>query len=127
MLTLIEKILFAFLVLASLSLTYITFGRMVRTVLRGQGKIRLDQIPKRLVTAAVALFNQGRIIRHRKIASIFHYGVAWSFILYGLANPIDVLIACSSPFSVPYLYHILVRTVLRVKGRSGSIRSQRDW
>jgi Fe-S oxidoreductase len=91
MLTLIEKILFAFLVLASLSLTYITFGRMVRTVLRGQGKIRLDQIPKRLVTAAVALFNQGRIIRHRKIASIFHYGVAWSFILYGLANPIDVL------------------------------------
>ena len=38
-----------------------------------------------------ALASQGRIIRNRKVAWLFHYGVAWGFIFYLLVNAVDVL------------------------------------
>jgi Fe-S oxidoreductase len=91
MLTPIEKILFALLVAGSLYATYITFGRMARVILRGQGQLNLDQLPRRAFQGLLALINQGRIIRHRRLTSLFHYGVAWGFIFYGLVNVVDVL------------------------------------
>ncbi|MBK7894203.1 MAG: (Fe-S)-binding protein [Candidatus Promineifilaceae bacterium] len=90
MLTPIEKTLFAFLVLVCTVATINTFGQMVKIIMRGQGKLRLDELPRRAVTGLVALFSQGRIIRHRKLSSLFHYGVAWGFIFYFLVNAIDV-------------------------------------
>ncbi|MEZ4592787.1 MAG: (Fe-S)-binding protein [Chloroflexota bacterium] len=90
MLTPIEKTLFAFLVLVCTVATINTFGQMYKIIMRGQGKLRLDELPRRAVTGLVALFSQGRIIRHRKLSSIFHYGVAWGFIFYFLVNAIDV-------------------------------------
>jgi Fe-S oxidoreductase len=51
----------------------------------------LDDLPRRVLTAVRALFTQGELIRHRKITSLFHYGVAWGFIFYGLVNVIDIL------------------------------------
>ena len=86
-----EKILFALLVAISLTATYNTFGNMFKIILRGQGKLRFDNFGQRAWEGLLALAGQGRIIRHRKISSLFHYGVAYGFIFYGLVNIIDVL------------------------------------
>ena len=90
MLTPIEKTLFAFLVLVCTVATINTFGQMARIIMRGQGKLKLDDLFRRADIGLVALFSQGRIIRHRKLSSLFHYGVAWGFIFYFLVNAIDV-------------------------------------
>ncbi|MBE7552748.1 MAG: (Fe-S)-binding protein [Anaerolineales bacterium] len=91
MLTLIEKFLFAFAVLASLYMTYVTFGRMARVVRRGQGRLNFDHLPQRLWTGFVSLINQGRIIRHRPLTSLFHFAIAWGFLFYFLVNAVDVI------------------------------------
>lgn len=101
MLTPIEKILFALLAIFSLVATYYTFSQMARVVLRGQGKLNFDRLPQRVATGLIALFNQGRIIRHRRLASIFHWGVAWGFIFYGLVNLVDVAEALITGFHLP--------------------------
>ena len=90
MLSPIEKILFAFLVLVCIVATINTFGQMYKIIMRGQGKLKLDELPRRVMTGLVALFSQGRIIRHRKLSSLFHYGVAWGFIFYALVNAVDI-------------------------------------
>lgn len=91
MLTPTEKLLFGLLVAISLTATYNTFGQMARIVLRGQGKLNFDNLFKRIMDGLVALISQGRIIRHRKLSSFFHYGVAWGFIFYFLVNAVDVM------------------------------------
>lgn len=91
MLTLLEKLLFVLAVAASLGLSYVTFGRMIRVIRRGQGALLLDHLPSRVMKGLLALASQGRIIRNRKVASLFHYGVAWGFIFYLLVNAVDVL------------------------------------
>jgi Fe-S oxidoreductase len=91
MLTLIEKILFALATLASLYLTYATFSRMVKVVLRGQGRLNFDNLPQRLLTGFVALINQGQIIRHRPLTSLMHFLIAWGFLFYFLVNAVDIL------------------------------------
>ncbi len=91
MLSSTEKILFLLLVAISLVATYNTFGQMFKIILRGQGQLRFDNFAQRAWKGLVALAGQGRIIRHRKISSLFHYGVAYGFIFYGLVNIIDVL------------------------------------
>jgi Fe-S oxidoreductase len=101
MLTGIEKLLFALLMIFSLVASYYTFGQVVRIVLRGQGKLNFDNLPQRLVTGVVALFGQGNILRRRKVASIFHWGVAWGFIFYFLVNFLDVLEGLITGFHLP--------------------------
>ena len=91
MLTTTEKVLFVLLVAISAMATYTTFKMMATIIGRGQGKLRLEDLPRQIMTGIVALFSQGRIIRHRKTASIFHYGVAYGFIFYGLVNVLDVM------------------------------------
>lgn len=91
MLTATEKLLFALLVAISLMATYNTFGQMFRVVQRGQGQLYFDNFFQRLWAGFIALMGQGRIIRHRRISSIFHYGVAWGFIFYFLVNAVDVM------------------------------------
>jgi Fe-S oxidoreductase len=101
MLTLIEKILFGLAVLASLYLTYVTFGKMARVVLRGQGRLNFEKLPQRLLQGGLALLSQGRIIRHRRVTSIFHYLVAWGFLFYILVNAFDVLEGYIPGFRLP--------------------------
>jgi hypothetical protein len=79
------------LVIIVLTATANTFSQMARIINRGQGKLRLNDLPRRIVTGIVALFSQGRIIRHRRITSLFHYGVALGFIFYLLVDLIDIL------------------------------------
>ena len=91
MLTLPEKIIFVVMVLGSLALTYVTFGKMARIIFRGQGRLHLDEVVKRGWTGLKALVTQGNILRRRPLTSFIHYGVAWSFLFYFLVNAADVL------------------------------------
>jgi Fe-S oxidoreductase len=103
MLTLIEKILFAVAVLVSLYFTYVTFGKMARVVRRGQGQLNLDNLPHRLRRGFTAFFNQGGIIRHRRVSSIFHLLIAWGFTYYILVNLVDLLEGYIPGFHIPGL------------------------
>ncbi|RMG91818.1 MAG: 4Fe-4S dicluster domain-containing protein [Chloroflexi bacterium] len=91
MLTPTEKLLFALLVAICLTATYTTFQQMAKIITRGQGKLNFNDLPRRVITGVVALISQGRLIRHRRLTSLFHYGVAWGFIFYGLVNILDIL------------------------------------
>ncbi len=91
MLTVTEQILFVLLTVISLYLAYINFGRMFRIINRGDGDLQYRQLPNRLITGIIALFNQGRILRDRPVTSLFHYAVAWGFIFYIIVNVVDVL------------------------------------
>ncbi|MCL4870058.1 MAG: (Fe-S)-binding protein [Anaerolineae bacterium] len=103
MLTPIERLLFILLVAICLTAAYTTFKLMADIILQGQGKLRLDNLFQRLVVGTMALFSQGRIIRHRRLTSFFHYLVAFGFIFYGLVNMVDVLEAFMADFAIPGL------------------------
>lgn len=96
-----EKFLFILLVAMSLGATIITFEEMRRIIARGHGELKLDDLPRRLVAGVVALITQGSILKNRKITSLFHYGVAWGFIFYGLVNVLDVLEGFIEGFAIP--------------------------
>ncbi len=101
MLSLIEKILFVIAVGVSLYVAYGTFGKMLAVVRRGHSPLDLSQLTARLGAGLSALFTQGRIIRHRKTASVFHYLIAWGFIYYVLVNLFDVLEGLFFGFRIP--------------------------
>ncbi|RME51681.1 MAG: (Fe-S)-binding protein [Caldilineae bacterium] len=91
MLTPIEKIVFVLAVIASLYLTYITFRRMVRVVMRGEGELYLDNLPRRLMDGLVALFTFRPVFKTRLVSSLFHGFIGWGFLFYFLVNALDVL------------------------------------
>ncbi|MCB0007495.1 MAG: (Fe-S)-binding protein, partial [Anaerolineales bacterium] len=91
MLSPVEKILFAILFIAANAAGAYTFYAMFRVINRGQGQINWRELPYRAWEGILALFSQGRIIRHRTWTSIFHYMVAYAFIFFLLVNVIDVL------------------------------------
>ena len=101
MLTPIERLLFVLLVAICLTAATTTFKLMADIIMKGQGQLRLDNLFQRLVEGVVTLLNQGKIIRHRRITSIFHYMVAFGFIFYGLVNLVDVLEAFIADFTIP--------------------------
>ncbi len=90
MLTPIEVALFALLVLICGVAAYNTWGYMVRIINKGQGQLYFHPLPQRLATGIKALFTQGDIISDRRTVSLFHYGVAYGFIFYGLVNVVDL-------------------------------------
>ena len=101
MLTLVEKILFFVAVVASLYMTYITFGRMFKVILRGQDKLDFKQIPHRLSEGVSAMFTIP-VFKTRPVSSIFHAFVAWGFIFYMLVNAFDVIAGY-----IPAFHHFL--------------------
>jgi len=90
MLSVIERILFLLAAITSVFLAYTTFRRMTRTINRGQGEIAFEDKFGLIKNGILAVASQGSIFLHRKITSLFHYGVAWGFIFYILVNLIDV-------------------------------------
>ena len=102
MLSTTERVLFILLAIVCNVAAYWTFSRMFAVIYRGQGTLNLDQLPTRIMTGIGALFSQGRILRHRKLSSIFHLMIAYAFIFYLLINLIDVLRAFSAPFGEWY-------------------------
>ncbi len=109
MLTPIEKVLFALLVLASFVCTAITFRRMVHTLSRSHGRLNLDRLSQRVCSGLIALFSQGGILRRRPIASLFHVFLAWAFFFYFRVNFSDILTGYIPSFHFPgdFLYRLL--------------------
>ncbi len=91
MLSTTERLLFSLFAVICLVAAYNTFLDMALVINRGQGKLQLDDLPRRLLRGALALFSQGRIIRHRRLSSIFHWMVAYAFLFYFLVNAFDLL------------------------------------
>jgi Fe-S oxidoreductase len=63
---------------------------MFRIINKGQGQLSFEPLLQRIFTGIKALFSQGNIISNRRIVSIFHYGVAYGFIFYGLVTLVDL-------------------------------------
>ncbi|MBK8932244.1 MAG: hypothetical protein IPM76_07990 [Chloroflexi bacterium] len=79
--------MFGLLMLFSLVASYYTFRQVVQNRLaRARENSGADHLPQRMMTGIVALFGQGNIIKRRRLASIFHWGVAWGFIFYFLVQ-----------------------------------------
>ena len=91
MLTLIEKIVFILFVLACGYLAFISFGRMLKVIGRGQGSLYLDDLPKRLLIGAGTLLTQRPVYKTRPVSGMFHAGIALAFIFYLLVNLTDLL------------------------------------
>ena len=90
MLTPTEVALFTLLVLFCAVAAYYTWGYMFRIINKGQGQLYFVPLFQRLWAGTKALFTQGNIISDRRIVSLFHYGVAYGFIFYGLVNLVDL-------------------------------------
>ncbi len=91
MLTPIEKIVFAFGVALSLTLTWRTFRMAAQVIARGEGKLYFDRLPERIWRAVEVAFSQRTVLSARLGTSIMHAFIAWGFFLYGLVNLGDVL------------------------------------
>lgn len=124
MLTPPEKILFAIAVLISLYFTYHSFAKMAAVIGRGAGRLNLDDLPRRLGAGLVALVGQGNIVRRRPVTSLFHWAVAWGFLLYVIVNLADVLQAYlpgfrflgNTPLGGPYRFVVDLASVIILLG-----------
>ncbi|MCP4426662.1 MAG: [Fe-S]-binding protein, partial [Chloroflexi bacterium] len=90
MLTLIEKILFLFAVLAAGYAAWKAIDRLIKIINRGQGKPDMALARKRLVSVLVKTVSLSPTFRLRMGPSIFHGLVAWGFMYYLLVNIGDV-------------------------------------
>ena len=90
MLSLYERYLFFLFALFCVVAAYNTFSEMIQIIGRGQGTLGWDKLPQRALKGVVALFTQGRIIRHRKLSSFFHLLIAYAFIFFLAVNGVDV-------------------------------------
>jgi hypothetical protein len=99
MLSTVEIVLFVLLSLICVGMAYNTFNKMFAVINRGQGELLWNELPTRLWNGVFALASQGRILRHRKLSSIFHMFIAYAFLFYLAINGIDVLRAFSQPFA----------------------------
>ena len=91
MLTVYEQVAFVILVIGSLYLTWNSFSKMVQVIGRGQGRLYLENLGKRIYEAVIVVISQKTVLKKRFSVSILHLLLAWAFILYFLVNPGDVL------------------------------------
>ncbi len=101
MLSLVEKILFALAVAASLTAAFFAARRLIGILSRGRGKPDWRAVPKRLpsVLARVAVFQP--VFRFRPLPSLFHAFVGWGFGFYLLVNIVDILHGYIPGFEIP--------------------------
>jgi Fe-S oxidoreductase len=91
MLTPVEKILFAMLAFFSIGLAYQGFNRMIQIIGRGQGDLKLNNLPMRVLRAGFIYISQQTTLKTRSLTSLFHLGVVWGFTFYFLVNVGDLL------------------------------------
>ncbi len=91
MLTLVEKIIFAVLVLAVIYDGYWAFYKVYLVIKRGQGDYDDENILPRAWRALVDWLTLRPIWKTRPVSSVFHALVAWGFMFYFLVNFGDVL------------------------------------
>ena len=91
MLTLVEKIIFTLLALASLGAALMAAERIRRIIRRGHGTFRLDQIGRRVARAVSAFVTLAPTWRVRLVPTLLHAFIAWGFTYYLLVNILDGL------------------------------------
>ncbi|HCC78817.1 MAG: [Fe-S]-binding protein [Chloroflexi bacterium GWB2_49_20] len=101
MLQLVEKILFACAVAATLVLAWFAVKRLVGLISGGQGKPDWKIIPRRLVKVLLKVGTFQPVFRFRLLTSIFHALVGWGFGFYLLVNVVDVLRGYIPGFEIP--------------------------
>lgn len=91
MLTSVEKMLFILLAVLALGATYANFREMYAIVNRGEGKLELKHLGRRLWRALRVYITQNRTFKMRRTTSLFHLAVVWGFTYYFLVNVADGL------------------------------------
>lgn len=86
-----EKIAFLVLVIGSLGLSRITFGRMFKVIGLGTQSIDWKQVLKNWPKGVASFIGQKTLFKTRPFVGFIHALVAWGFTLYLLVNVIDVL------------------------------------
>lgn len=92
MLSDIEKVAFIFLAVIAVGATIDALSDVWKIVNRGEGKLALNELPRRLFRALQVYITQSTTLKTRRISSLFHLGVVWGFTFYFLVNVIDLLI-----------------------------------
>lgn len=92
MLTSVEKILFVLLALIAVGAAFQGFRDAWLVINRGEGKLYLNNLPKRALTALRVYLTQNTTLKTRKLTSLIHLAVVWGFTFYFLINAVDVLI-----------------------------------
>jgi Fe-S oxidoreductase len=91
MLTAVEQMLFILLVVLAVGATYAGFRDLFLIVNRGEGKLYLDNLPRRALRALGVYVTQRTTLKTRRISSLFHLGIVWGFTFYFLVNALDAL------------------------------------
>lgn len=91
MLSLVEQMFFLILVALTLGASFVGFRAMWRVINRGQGELYLDHLISRAWNALMIFLTQRTTLKTRRVTSLFHLGVAWSFTFYFLVNFGDIL------------------------------------
>jgi Fe-S oxidoreductase len=94
--------LFIFLALLAVGATYVGFREMWFSILRGQGKLRWNNIIARAWNALVIYITQRTTLKTRGLTSLLHWGVALGFTYFFLINLVDLLIGFVPGFDFPY-------------------------
>jgi Fe-S oxidoreductase len=113
MLTLLEKTLFVMVTAAALFLAQRTFRLAVAVIGRGEGKLSLDELPRRVWRAVEVTVSQRTVFRARLPTSILHAFIVWGFLYYFLINAGDVL---EGFFRIEFLGHGFVGDLYRLVG-----------
>jgi len=91
MLTLTEKILFAFAVVLSLYFTWLGVQRIIRNIASGQGKPDWKQVSGQVVGAIFKFLTFQPVFRFRLFPSLLHGLIGWGFIAFLLINLADLI------------------------------------
>lgn len=91
MLTTFEKMAFILLALIAIGATYQGLLEVAQIIGRGQGKLALNNLPKRALNALSVYLTQKTTLKTRRVSSLFHLAVVWGFTFYFLVNALDVL------------------------------------
>ncbi len=102
MLTPLEKLIFAALVLAITYDGYWAFYKVYQVIRRGQGDYDDENIKQRAWRAFVEWVTLRPIWKTRPVSSVFHAMVAWGFMFYMLVNVGDVI---QGYFPITFLGH----------------------
>lgn len=102
MLTPVEKIVFAILVLISAAFTLHGFATVIGSIRKGRPAPPLKNIPLSLARAFITVLFQRTILRARKPLSVIHMGLFFGLITYAFVNLFDVLEGVVPGFDLVY-------------------------
>ncbi len=91
MLSAFEKALFFLLVIVTLGLAQQTFRWMIGAIRRGEGRLPLDDLPRRAFRAVEVAITQRTVLRARPATSVMHLFIVWGFLYYVLINLGDLI------------------------------------